>query len=149
MAKAFGEAGAKLVLADLNAVAVAERAREFAAAGMIAEPAAGDLTDPDVAAHAIEVAEKKFGRLDALINVAGGLTTYGPVDKATLKDFDREININIKTAFLMSRAAAPALTKTKGAIVNFSSLALFRPMAPMAIYSAAKAGVAALTWSLA
>jgi NAD(P)-dependent dehydrogenase (short-subunit alcohol dehydrogenase family) len=149
VAKAFGEAGAKLVLADLNAVAVAERAREFAAAGMIAEPAAGDLTDPDVAAHAIEVAEKKFGRLDALINVAGGLTTYGPVDKATLKDFDREININIKTAFLMSRAAAPALTKTKGAIVNFSSLALFRPMAPMAIYSAAKAGVAALTWSLA
>jgi len=149
VAKAFGEAGAKLVLADLNAVAVAERAREFAAAGMIAEPAAGDLTDPDVAAHAIEVAEKKFGRLDALINVAGGLTTYGPVDKATLKDFDREININIKIAFLMSRAAAPALTKTKGAIVNFSSLALFRPMAPMAIYSAAKAGVAALTWSLA
>src|SRR4249920_473885 len=149
VAKAFGEAGAKLVLADLNAVAVAERAREFATAGMIAEPAAGDLTDPDVAAHAIEVAEKKFGRLDALINVAGGLTTYGPVDKATLKDFDREININIKTAFLMSRAAAPALTKTKGAIVNFSSLALLRPMAPMAVYAAAKAGVGALTWSLA
>jgi NAD(P)-dependent dehydrogenase (short-subunit alcohol dehydrogenase family) len=149
VARAFGEAGARLVLADLNAVAVAERAREFAAAGITAEPAAGDLTDPDVAVHAIEVAVKKFGRLDALINVAGGLTTYGPVDKATLKDFDREMNINVKTAFLMSRAAAPALTQSKGAIVNFSSLALFRPMAPMAIYAAAKAGVGALTWSLA
>lgn len=149
VAEAFGKAGAKLVLADLNAVAVAERAREFAAAGMTAEPAAGDLTDPDVAAHAIEVAVKKFGRLDALINVAGGLTTYGPAENAAIKDFDREIDINLKTAFLMSRAAAPALEKTGGAIVNFSSLALFRPMAPMAIYAAAKAGVGALTWSLA
>lgn len=149
VAKAFGEAGAKLVLADLNAVAVAERAREFSALQMTAEPAAGDLTDPDVAAHAIEVAMKKFGRLDALINVAGGLTTYGPAEQLDMKGFDREININIKTAFLMSRAAAPALEKSKGAIVNFSSLALFRPMAPMAVYAAAKAGVAALTWSLA
>lgn len=149
VAKAFGAAGAKLVLADVNAVAVAERAREFAGLQITAEPAAGDLTDPDVAAHAIEVAEKKFGRLDALINVAGGLTTYGPAEGLDMKGFDREININVKTAFLMSRAAAPALTKTQGAIVNFSSLALFRPMAPMAVYAAAKAGVGALTWSLA
>ncbi|HVX87382.1 MAG TPA: SDR family oxidoreductase [Gemmatimonadales bacterium] len=149
VARAFGAAGASLVLADVNAVAVAERAREFAGLSITAEPAAGDLTDPDVAAHAIEVAEKKFGRLDALINVAGGLTTYGPVEQLDMKGFDREININVKTAFLMSRAAAPALTKTQGAIVNFSSLALFRPMAPMAAYAAAKAGVGALTWSLA
>lgn len=149
VARAFGEAGAKLVLADLNAVAVAERAREFAGLQVTAEPAAGDLTDPDVAAHAVEVAEKKFGRLDALINVAGGLTTYGPVEQLDMKGFDREMNINVKTAFLMSRAAAPALTRTQGAIVNFSSLALFRPMAPMAAYAAAKAGVGALTWSLA
>lgn len=149
VAMAFGGAGAKLVLADLNAVAVAERGREFSTLGIEAEPAAGDLTDPDVAAHAIEVALKKFGRLDALVNVAGGLTTYGPADALDLKGFDREININLKTAFLMSRAAAPALTATKGAIVNFSSLALFRPMAPMAVYAAAKAGVGALTWSLA
>ena len=149
VAKAFGEAGAKLVLADLNAVAVAERAREFTGLRMTAEPAAGDLTDPDVAAHAIEVALKKFGRLDVLVNIAGGLTTYGPAEKLDLKGFDREININQKTAFLMSRAAAGALEASKGSIVNFSSLALFRPMAPMAIYSAAKAGVGALTWSLA
>ena len=149
VAKAFGEAGARLVLADVNAVAVAERAREFAAHQMTAEPAAGDLTDPDVAAHAVEVAVKKFGRLDALINVAGGLTTYGPADQLDMKGFDREMNINIKTAFLMSRAAAGALTTSKGAIVNFSSLAFFRPLAPMAAYAAAKAGVAALTMSLA
>lgn len=149
VAKAFGAAGAKLVLADVNAVAVAERAREFTALKFAAEPAAGDLTDPDVAAHAVEVALKKFGRLDALVNVAGGLTTYGPADKLDMKGFDRELNINIKTTFLMSRAAAGALEASKGAIVNFSSLALFRPMAPMAVYAAAKAGVGALTWSLA
>ncbi|MBW8772323.1 MAG: SDR family oxidoreductase [Gemmatimonadetes bacterium] len=149
VAKAFGEAGAKLVLADVNAVAVAERAREFAAHQISAEPAAGDLTDADVAAHAVEVAVRKFGRLDALINVAGGLTTHGPAEKLDMKGFDREMNINVKTAFLMSRAAAGALTTAQGAIVNFSSLAYFRPMAPMAAYAAAKAGVAALTTSLA
>lgn len=149
VAKAFGEAGAKLVLADVNAVAASERAREFAGLQITAEPAAGDLTDPDVAVHVVEVAMKKFGRLDALINVAGGLTTYGPAEQLDLKGFDREININVKTTFLMSRAAAGALTASQGAIVNFSSLALFRPMAPMAAYAAAKAGVGALTWSLA
>ena len=149
VAEAFGRAGAKLVLADLNAVAVAERTKEFAAAGIVAEPAAGDLTEPDVTVHAVEVAKKKFGRLDALINVAGGLTTYGPTSGTDLKAFDREININLKTAFLMSQAAAGALTESKGAIVNFSSLALLRPMGSMAIYSAAKSAVAGLTYSLA
>ncbi|HEU4571015.1 MAG TPA: SDR family oxidoreductase [Gemmatimonadales bacterium] len=149
VARAFGAAGARLVLADVNAVAVAERAREFAGLGYEAEPTAGDLTDPDVAAHAIEAAVKRFGRLDALVNVAGGLTTFGPADGLELRGFDREVNINLKTAFLMSRAARPELAKAGGAVVNFSSLAYYRPMAPMAVYAAAKAGVAALTQSLA
>lgn len=149
VALAFGQAGARIVAVDRNAVAVAERVKEFAEAGIEARPAAGDLTEPDVAALAVETAVKHFGRLDAVVNVAGGLTTYGPVDQTGPEGFDREIAINLKTAFLMSRAAVEPLAKSGGAVVNFASVAYFRPAGQMAVYSAAKAGVAAMTQSLA
>ncbi len=149
VAEAFGRAGAKLVLCDRNAVDVAARAQEFSAAGVEARPAAGDLTHADVAALAVETAGKQFGRLDVVINVAGGLTTYGPVGESAPADFDREIAINLKTAYLLSRAAVEGLAATHGSIVNFASIAYYRAQSPMAVYSAAKAGVAGLTQSLA
>jgi len=136
VALAFGKAGAKLVVADLNAVGVAERAREFAAL-------------PDIAALAVEMAVKGFGRLDVVVNLAGGLTTYGPIERTTARDFDREIAINLKTTFLVSRAAIQALAATRGAIVNVASIAVLEPQAPLAAYVAAKAGIAGFTRSLA
>ena len=149
VALAFGRAGARIVACDRNAVGVADRVREFAAQGIDARPAAGDLTEPDVAALAVEVALRHFGRLDVVVNVAGGLTTYGPVERATVADFDRELAINLKTTFLMSQAAIEPLAATRGAIVNFASIAYFEPAAQLAVYSAAKAAVAGLTQSLA
>jgi NAD(P)-dependent dehydrogenase (short-subunit alcohol dehydrogenase family) len=149
VALAFGKAGAKLVVADLNAVGVAERAREFAAAGIEARPCAGDLTLPDIAALAVEMAVNGFGRLDVVVNLAGGLTTYGPIERTGARDFDREIAINLKTTFLVSQAAVQALAATRGAIVNVASIAVLEPQAPMAAYVAAKAGIAGVTRSLA
>jgi NAD(P)-dependent dehydrogenase (short-subunit alcohol dehydrogenase family) len=149
VALAFGKAGAKLVVADLNAVGVAERAREFAAAGIEARPCAGDLTLPDIAALAVEMAVNGFGRLDVVVNLAGGLTTYGPIERTGARDFDREIAINLKTTFLVSQAAVQALAATRGAIVNVASIAVLEPQAPMAAYVAAKAGIAGFTRSLA
>jgi NAD(P)-dependent dehydrogenase (short-subunit alcohol dehydrogenase family) len=149
VALAFGKAGAKIVACDQNAVGVAERVREFAAQGVDARPSAGDLTQPDIAALAVEVALKHFGRLDVVVNVAGGLTTYGPISAVTVQALDREIAINLKTAVLVSQAAIEALTRTKGCIINVSSIAYFQPQAPMAVYSAAKAAVAGFTRSLA
>jgi NAD(P)-dependent dehydrogenase (short-subunit alcohol dehydrogenase family) len=149
VALAFGKAGAKIVACDVNAVGVADRVREFAAQGVDARPCAGDLTEPDIAALAVEVALKQFGRLDVVVNVAGGLTTYGPIEQATVADIDREIAINLKTTILVSRAAIEALSRAKGCIVNFTSIAYFEPQAPMAVYSAAKAAVAGFTQSLA
>jgi NAD(P)-dependent dehydrogenase (short-subunit alcohol dehydrogenase family) len=146
---AFGRAGARIVACDRNAVGVAERVREFAAQGIDARPAAGDLTQPDVAALAVEIALRHFGQLDVVVNVAGGLTTFGPVERTTVADFDREIAINLKTAFLMSQAAIEPLALTRGAIVNFASIAYFEPSASLAVYTAAKAGVAGLTQGLA
>jgi NAD(P)-dependent dehydrogenase (short-subunit alcohol dehydrogenase family) len=149
VALAFGTAGAKIVACDLNAVGVAERVREFAALGVDARPCAGDLTQPDIAELAVEIALKHFGRLDVVVNVAGGLTTYGPLEQLTVEAFDRELAINLKTAVLVSRAAIPALARSGGCIVNFASIAYFQPQSPMAAYSAAKAAVAGFTQSLA
>jgi NAD(P)-dependent dehydrogenase (short-subunit alcohol dehydrogenase family) len=149
VAEAFGRAGARVVACDKNAVAVAARVREFAAAGIDARPAAGDLTEPDVAQLAVEVALREFGRLDAVINVAGGLTTYGPFAESTVADVDREIAINLKTCIVVSQAAVEALAASRGSIVNFSSVAYFRPDANMAIYVAAKTAVAGFTRALA
>jgi NAD(P)-dependent dehydrogenase (short-subunit alcohol dehydrogenase family) len=149
VAQALGQAGARIVAVDRNAVGVAERVKEFSALGIQARPAAGDLTEPDVAANAVETALRHYKRLDGVVNVAGGLTTYGPVEKTGAEAFDREISINLKTAYLMTRAAVAALQESHGAVVNFASLAYFRGMSQMAVYSAAKAGVAAMTQSLA
>lgn len=149
VALAFGHAGAKLVVADLNAVGVVQRAREFAAAGIEVSPCAGDLTLPDVASLAVETALRRFNRLDAVVNLAGGLTTYGPISRTTVRDFDREIAINLKTTFLVSQASIDALSGTGGAIVNVASIAVLEPQAPMAVYVAAKAGIAGFTRSLA
>jgi len=149
VALAFGRAGAKIVACDRNAVGVAERVREFAAQGVDARPCAGDLTQPDIAALAVEIALKSFGRLDVVVNVAGGLTTYGPISDLTVQAIDREISINLKTAVLVSQAAIDSLSRSRGCIINFSSIAYFSPQAPMAIYSAAKAAVAGFSQSLA
>jgi NAD(P)-dependent dehydrogenase (short-subunit alcohol dehydrogenase family) len=149
VALAFGTAGAKIVACDVNAVGVTERVREFAAMGVDARPCAGDLSQPDIAALAVETALRHFGRLDAVVNVAGGLTTYGPIEHLTVTDFDRELSINLKTTVLVSQAAIAALAKTEGCIINFASIAYFEPQSPMAVYSAAKAAVAGFTRSLA
>src|SRR6478672_11623539 len=101
VALAFGQAAARIVACDLNAVGVAERVREFAALGVDARPCAGDLTQPDIAALAVEIALRHFGRLDVVVNVAGGLTTYGPIEEITVGALDREIAINLKTAILV------------------------------------------------
>ena len=149
VALAFGRAGAKIVACDRNAVGVAERVREFGAQGVDARPCAGDLTQPDIAALAVEIALNNFGRLDVVVNVAGGLTTYGPISDLTVQAIDREISINLKTAVLVSQAAIESLSQSRGCIINFSSIAYFSPQAPMAIYSAAKAAVAGFSQSLA
>ena len=144
VALALGRAGAEIIACDLNAVGVAERVREFASLGVDARPCAGDLTQPDVAALAVELALRHFGRLDVVVNVAGGLTTYGPIGALTVQDMDREVAINLKTTMLVSQAAIPALIRTRGCIVNFASIAYFAPQSPMA-WARRSAGKAAMT----
>src|SRR5258708_5219121 len=79
VARGFGRAGAQLVIADVNAAGLADRAKEFTAEGFVVHAAAGDLTTPDAARRAVALARERFGGLDVVVNVAGGLVGYGPV----------------------------------------------------------------------
>jgi NAD(P)-dependent dehydrogenase (short-subunit alcohol dehydrogenase family) len=150
VARGLGRAGAQLLLADVNAVGLADRVKEFAAERIAAKASPGDLTQPDAARAAVAAAQAHFGGLDVVVNVAGGFFSYGPFTEVTPEVLDRELAVNFKTAFFMCQAAVPALlTKGSGAVVNFASIAALRSMMHMAAYSAAKSAVAGLTRALA
>jgi NAD(P)-dependent dehydrogenase (short-subunit alcohol dehydrogenase family) len=150
VARALGAAGARLVLADLSPEALDERQQEFAAARLEAIASPGDLTDPRAARAAVGLAEARFGGLDVVVNVAGGLTSYGPFLDTDVAALDRELAINLRTAYCVSQAAVPSLRRRGGgAIVNFASIAVLQPQPNLAAYAAAKGGVAALTRALA
>jgi NAD(P)-dependent dehydrogenase (short-subunit alcohol dehydrogenase family) len=150
VARGFGRAGARLVIADLNAAGLAERAKEFTAEGSVVHAFAGDLTTPDAARRAVAGARERFGGLDIVVNVAGGLLNFGPVQALGPEQLERELAVNIKTTFFVSQAAIPLLRERGGgAIVNFASMAVLKPQSEMAAYIAAKAAVAGLTRALA
>jgi NAD(P)-dependent dehydrogenase (short-subunit alcohol dehydrogenase family) len=150
VARGLGRAGAKLLLADVNAVGLADRVKEFSAEGIAASASAGDLTQPEAARTAAAAAQSHFGGLDVVINVAGGFFSYGPFTDVKPEILDRELAVNFKTAFFMCQATVPALlARGGGAIVNFSSIAVVRPLMHMSAYAAAKSAVAGLSTELA
>ena len=150
VARGFGAAGAQLVIVGHDATVVAERTKELTASGVAVRAVAGDLTTPDTGPRAVALAKQAFGGLDVVVNVAGGLLNYGPVLDVRPEQLEREVAVNLETAFLVSQAAIPALLERGGgAIVNFASVAVLKPQRHMASYSAAKAAVAGLTRALA
>src|SRR3977135_3039791 len=114
VARGFGRAGAQLVIADVNAAALGDRAKEFTTEGLTVHPVAGDLTTPDAARRAVAEARQRYGGLDVGVNVAGGLVSYGPVLDLKPDRLELELAINIKTAFYVSQAAIPALRDPGG-----------------------------------
>ena len=107
-----------------------------------------DLTDPEAARRAVDAAAERFGRLDALLNIAGGFVwqTTDDADPA----WDRMHALNLKTALNASRAALPWLKRSdEGRIVNVGANAALKSAAGMGAYAASKSGVHRLTESLA
>jgi meso-butanediol dehydrogenase/(S,S)-butanediol dehydrogenase/diacetyl reductase len=149
VATGFGQAGAKLVIADVNAAGLADRVKEFTAQGFDVRASAGDLTTPEAARQAVATAATEFGGLHVVVNVAGGLLNYGPALALSPDQLERELAVNIKTTFYVSQAAIAVLRERGGAIVNFASAAVLKPQSQMAGYIAAKSAVAGLTRALA
>jgi NAD(P)-dependent dehydrogenase (short-subunit alcohol dehydrogenase family) len=147
IAQRFLEAGARLVITGHSA-RVHDLVGELAERGQVVAVQA-DLTIAEDAARVVELAKDRYGRLDALINVAGGLTVIRPLADTQPEEWRREVERNADTAFLLSRAALPLLRESRGAIVNFAAPAGERAVRNLGAYSAAKAAVVALTRALA
>lgn len=142
----LAEAGANLCLVDLNEAGLAETAGLISGVEVILHPA--DLSDPDACRAPVDAAVERFGRLDALCNIAG-LIKFANSPQMPREDWDRTIAVNLTAPFLLSQAAIPHLLETEGAIVNCSSTAAFVGEAYAAAYCASKAGLLQMTKAMA
>ena len=145
----LAEAGATVIVHDLTEGQCAETADRIAAGGGRVEIACGDLADADGIAGMVERAAGPDG-IDILVNNAAlrGFTTW---DTLTSAEWDRYMAVNLKAAFFTAQAVARRIQAAGkgGAIVNIASTAAERPVPQKVDYTAAKAGVAGLTRSLA
>ncbi|MET4722266.1 NAD(P)-dependent dehydrogenase (short-subunit alcohol dehydrogenase family) [Bradyrhizobium japonicum] len=108
-----------------------------------------DLSDPAQAKTAVEAAAKHFGRLDAVINIAGGFA-FESVGDGDIKTWQRLYALNVLTALNTSRAALPHLAASgTGRIVNIGATGALQAGSGMGPYAASKAGVHRLTEALA
>jgi NAD(P)-dependent dehydrogenase (short-subunit alcohol dehydrogenase family) len=108
-----------------------------------------DLSEAAQAKAAVETAAKHFGRLDALINIAGGFA-FETVGDGDIKTWHRMHALNVLTALNTSHAALPHLAASKaGRIVNIGAMGALQAGSGMGPYAASKAGVHRLTEALA
>jgi 3-oxoacyl-[acyl-carrier protein] reductase len=140
--------GWRLVLADLDGDAAQRRRAELDdGTDTLAVPV--DVTDTAAVEAMIVAVSERFGRLDALVNNAGRPVS-GRVDSLEDSAWDAALDVNLSGTLRCSRAALPLLRRSTGAsVVNMASAAALVGMPGRAGYSAAKAGVAALTRVLA
>ncbi|OGR78606.1 MAG: 3-oxoacyl-[acyl-carrier-protein] reductase [Elusimicrobia bacterium GWC2_64_44] len=150
IAAAFAAEGAAVAVADLSQEESAAAAAEIAAkTGARAIGLGLDVTKEADCERAIAETEKAFGKVDILVNNAG-ITKDNLVLRMKEADFDAVIGVNLKGAFLMSKAAAKLMLRARaGRIINISSVVGQSGQAGQANYSASKAGLIGLTKSLA
>jgi NAD(P)-dependent dehydrogenase (short-subunit alcohol dehydrogenase family) len=148
IAQAFAKEGARLAISARREEKLTARANEIKELGGEVLAIPGDLTDESAADDLVRQVLDTYGKVDILVNLAGGLTRYKSATEHTLEDWTNELNNNLLTAFLCSRAVfEPMKAGGGGYIVNFARAG--DPQAKMVAYNCAKAGVAALTRTLA
>jgi len=108
----------------------------------------GDLREVAKVKNLVRQCVREFGRLDALINNASVFQPT-PLARAREADWQAILDTNLKAPFFLAQAAAAHLAKTRGNIVNITDIYAERPLPQHAIYCASKAGLCALTKSLA
>lgn len=145
----LAERGAETVLAGRRLEPLKSTAREIEALGRRAVAVPTDVTKADECRSLVEATLDAFGRLDVLLNNAGGGETK-PLMKWTDEEWHQVLDLNLSSAWYLSRAAVkPMIEQGKGAIVNISSGASLLAMPQAPVYAAAKAGLNNLTGSMA
>lgn len=146
------EAGAKVMLVDLNAQAVEAKAREL---GDNARFAVADISDEQAAQAAVDAAVSAFGSLQGLVNCAGIVGAEKVLGKRGphgLASFAKVINVNLVGSFNLLRLAAAAMAEgaadeagERGVIINTASIAAYDGQIGQAAYAASKGAIASLT----
>lgn len=144
------KAGAKVMLVDLNADAVAAQARMLGAQSTVA-----DISQADAAQAAVQATVAVFGGVNGLVNCAGivrGEKILGKNGPHGLESFSQVINVNLIGSFNMLRLAAAAIAESaadadgeRGVIINTASVAAFDGQIGQAAYAASKGAIASLT----
>ncbi|MGH7475160.1 MAG: SDR family NAD(P)-dependent oxidoreductase [Longimicrobiales bacterium] len=147
VARAFLDAGARVTVSSRDA-AIAQIATELGAPA-VALGVAADLLEPRQVESLIARVHEHFGRLDIVVNMAGGLRVMKPLAQTTDEEWRDELERNALTMLAVTRAALPLLRQNRGCVVNVASPAGERARARLGAYSAAKAVVIAQTRAFA
>jgi NAD(P)-dependent dehydrogenase (short-subunit alcohol dehydrogenase family) len=147
IAERFAEAGYRVTIFDIDAARAEQKAKELAGRAEVIA-IAGDVADEDQARAAVARTVSEFGSLDVLINNAG-IEVSGTVSSLSLSDWERQIAVNLRGVFLMSKYAVETMRGKGGSIVNISSVHAFVSWPDCAAYDTTKAGLIGLTRAMA
>ncbi len=151
VAKRLGNDGYTVILNGIEEDKGAQRVEELTAQGITAEYYGFDVTDEDAVTSNINAIGEKFGKIDVLVNNAGGLGGRSRFEEMTTEFYRSVMALNLDSTFFASRAAIPFLKKGENAsIINYTSNAGWTAGGPGAgIYGTSKAAVNAITRALA
>lgn len=149
IAKRLAADGAKVVLTYVNgAEAAANVVKAIEVAGGTALALRADASDPADVEAAVAGTAETFGRIDILVNNAG-IFHAAPIETLSLDDFDRTFSINVRSAFVASKAALSVMPDG-GRIISIGSNLAVRATSPgLSLYTASKAAIADLSQALA
>jgi 3-oxoacyl-[acyl-carrier protein] reductase len=147
IALALAAQGATIVAVDMEQISTDAIVKELQALGGKALAVVGNVTVPEDVERMIDAATEAFGRVDILVNNAG-ITRDGLLMRMKDEDWDAVLNVNLKGAFLCTRAAFKVMSKQRyGRIINIASVVGQMGNAGQANYCASKAGLIGLTKS--
>lgn len=151
VAKRLGKDGCTVVLNGIEDEVGAKRVEELAAEGITAEYFGFDVTNEEAVTSNIKAIGEKYGKIDVLVNNAGGLGGRSRFEDMTTDFYRFVMALNLDSVFFASRAAIPFLKKGENAtIINYASNAAWNAGGPGAgIYGTSKAGVQTITRALA
>jgi gluconate 5-dehydrogenase len=153
IAESLGEAGARLLLTSRKAGDLEEAAAHLKARGIAAEWIAADASEPDEIRRVADEAMQRLGQVDILVNNAGA--TWGaPAEEHPLDAWDKVMNLNVRSIFLMSQAIGRAsmIPRRHGRIINVASIAGLSGAGPemkFIAYGTSKGAVVNFTRTLA
>jgi len=145
----FAKNHAKVVVNSVTPANGEETLRLIKEAGGEGIYVCGDVSKAETATLIVEETLKAYGRIDVLVNNAG-IVLGGTVDDTTQEDYDRTMDVNVRSVLLMTQAVLPAMrAQGGGSIVNTASIAATKGLVNRVVYSASKGAVISMSRAMA